>query len=126
MYITYYLAGTDCLHIYLSFNTFFILRCFDNIFEYISTDELFHTIFYLYKKVTFIGIHVRRTDYQAYLHYKFGAKKFAEVAYFQKAVEHMRSYIATEEVSAAFIIASDDPRWCFQTLIPALQEDLQV
>ncbi|XP_068086440.1 galactoside 2-alpha-L-fucosyltransferase SEC1-like [Anabrus simplex] len=76
------------------------------------------------QQVIFVGVHVRRTDYKGHIKLLYNATEEAGVVYYQRAVSWMRSTLSEEAngraVNIAFIVTSDDPTWCQDTLIPAL------
>ncbi|XP_067013902.2 galactoside alpha-(1,2)-fucosyltransferase 2 isoform X1 [Anabrus simplex] len=76
------------------------------------------------EQVIFVGVHVRRTDYKDQIKLLYNATEEAGVVYYQRAVSWMRSTLSEEAngraVNIAFIVTSDDPTWCQETLIPAL------
>lgn len=78
-------------------------------------------------QVTFIGIHVRRTDMEKYLGKDYGMIVPANVEYYRHAVADMQKYLSDQPRQVlAFVIASDDVGWCKKELIPALKKDLEV
>ncbi|XP_019767900.2 galactoside alpha-(1,2)-fucosyltransferase 2 isoform X1 [Dendroctonus ponderosae] len=59
------------------------------------------------KEYTFVGVHVRRTDYQGYLDRKYG-EKLVTKAFFINAMNYFNSKYS----NCLFIYVSDDPGWC--------------
>lgn len=63
--------------------------------------------------LTFVGIHVRRTDYRNYLWRTHGVF-LADADYFHNAMNYFRTkYHGT----VAFLVVSDDPSWCRHNLV---------
>ncbi|XP_019767909.2 galactoside alpha-(1,2)-fucosyltransferase 2 [Dendroctonus ponderosae] len=60
------------------------------------------------KHYTFIGVHVRRTDYVNYLKTSYHSKP-ATSQYFQNAMNYFKKKFS----NCIFIYVSDDPTWCF-------------
>lgn len=61
------------------------------------------------KARTFVGVHVRRTDYIGYLMRKHNAGP-ADVGFYKSAMEHYeRKYR-----DVVFVVVSDDPSWCWK------------
>lgn len=61
------------------------------------------------KNHTFVGVHVRRTDYIGYLMRKHNAKP-AEVDFYKFAM----SFFEIKYQNVIFIMVSDDPPWCWK------------
>ncbi|CAG9768177.1 unnamed protein product [Ceutorhynchus assimilis] len=61
------------------------------------------------KNYTFIGVHVRRTDYITYIGSKFGDSA-ASRQFYIKAM----NYYEDKYPNCLFIFISDDPAWCYQ------------
>lgn len=60
---------------------------------------------------TFVGVHIRRTDYEAALQKDRKSKGFyLSKAYYWSAMDHFRHYFT----NVIFVIASDDQEWCHQ------------
>ncbi|KAK7873961.1 hypothetical protein R5R35_012970 [Gryllus longicercus] len=62
---------------------------------------------------TFVGIHVRRTDYQNYL-WRTRRAFLADAGYFLSAMDYFRSKYGA---NVAFLVVSDDPTWCRHHLV---------
>lgn len=78
-------------------------------------------------QIIFIGIHVRRTDMIKYMKNKFNVKTPAGVEYYRHAIADMREHFyQNKSLILAFVLASDDLKWCKNYLIPKLNKDLQV
>ncbi|XP_044739753.1 galactoside 2-alpha-L-fucosyltransferase SEC1-like [Chrysoperla carnea] len=58
-------------------------------------------------EITYIGIHVRRTDYISLLK-RYGVKGFVKPEYFLQAMK----YFENKFPNVIFIVISDDPKWC--------------
>jgi hypothetical protein len=63
------------------------------------------------KNVTFVSIHIRRTDYKKWLLEK-GYGKLASREYFVAAMNTFRKKYVTSSTAVLFVIASDDVKWC--------------
>ncbi|KAB0804385.1 hypothetical protein PPYR_01355 [Photinus pyralis] len=61
-------------------------------------------------RCTFVGVHVRRTDYVSYLWRKYSIPPASPNFYYSA----MR-YFEAKYFNVIFIIVSDDPAWCIQT-----------
>ncbi|XP_031347125.1 galactoside 2-alpha-L-fucosyltransferase 3-like [Photinus pyralis] len=59
---------------------------------------------------TFVSVHIRRTDYQAYLKRKYSIR-LANTSFYYSAMKYFESKYS----SVVFIISSDDPNWCSKT-----------
>ncbi|XP_031347118.1 galactoside 2-alpha-L-fucosyltransferase 3-like [Photinus pyralis] len=59
---------------------------------------------------TFVSVHIRRTDYQAYLKRKYSIRP-ANATFYYSAMKYFESKYS----SVVFIISSDDPNWCSKT-----------
>ncbi|TRY61226.1 hypothetical protein TCAL_07989 [Tigriopus californicus] len=65
-----------------------------------------------------IGLHVRRTDYERVLSRRNAS--LVELEYFERAIREMKAIILGAEIAQhskmVFVVASDDPAWCMQQL----------
>lgn len=61
--------------------------------------------------ITFVGVHVRRTDYKGYL-WRTRKMNLADASYFHRAMDHFRSKFA----HVAFVVVSDEASWCLENL----------
>lgn len=61
---------------------------------------------------TFVGIHVRRTDYIRYLKRRYNTSS-ADVDYYLAAMK----YFEGKYENVKFIVVSDDPKWCKQNIV---------
>ncbi|XP_049799710.1 galactoside alpha-(1,2)-fucosyltransferase 2-like [Schistocerca nitens] len=77
-------------------------------------------------QVLAVGMHVRRTDYVAFLRYKYNATRGAGLGYYRRAAARMRKLLQPEGAALAFVVTSDDTRWCDRVLLPALRNDFKV
>ncbi|KAL1491251.1 hypothetical protein ABEB36_011872 [Hypothenemus hampei] len=60
------------------------------------------------REYTFIGVHVRRTDYEKYLNRKYGSGLVGS-QFFVNAMGHYKD----KYPNCLFIFISDDPKWCY-------------
>nr|CAD7418712.1 unnamed protein product [Timema poppensis] len=79
------------------------------------------------RETLFVGVHVRRDDY--FRAFKaFGVTSYADAGYYRHAVSWMLRKITSETTSAhniAFVLASDDPAWCKEVLVPELRDEIR-
>jgi Glycosyl transferase family 11 len=61
--------------------------------------------------ITFVGVHVRRTDYKGYL-WRTRKMNLADASYFHRAMDHFRAKFA----HVAFVVVSDEASWCLENL----------
>ncbi|KAJ8959525.1 hypothetical protein NQ314_006262 [Rhamnusium bicolor] len=61
------------------------------------------------KNHTFVGVHVRRTDYIGYLMWKYNAKP-ADMRFYMSAM----NFFERKYRNVVFIVVSDDPVWCWK------------
>ncbi|XP_071447752.1 galactoside 2-alpha-L-fucosyltransferase Sec1-like [Hetaerina americana] len=67
-------------------------------------------------EVSLVGVHVRQTDYKAYLVNQFGKSIVgANPDYYKRAMEKMRALRSGTTV--VFLIVSDDRQWCLRKLV---------
>jgi len=59
------------------------------------------------KNITYVGVHVRRTDYIGYLKRKFNASA-VKLNYF---LRHINVFLNKYQ-RVLFVVVSDDPKWC--------------
>ncbi|KDR14981.1 galactoside 2-alpha-L-fucosyltransferase 2-like [Zootermopsis nevadensis] len=64
------------------------------------------------KNVTYVGVHVRRTDYKAYLKRKYNAS-LVEPDFFPRQMNYFRNNYK----AVVFVVVSDEPRWCERELV---------
>ncbi|KAG8222755.1 hypothetical protein J437_LFUL008153 [Ladona fulva] len=69
----------------------------------------------------FVSIHVRRGDYDEYLHCKHNAS-LAPAAFYEEAMNRFRRYVKEK---VAFIVISDDILWCRANIV-TLRRDIFV
>lgn len=69
---------------------------------------------HLKKNVTFVGVHVRRSDFQTWLPMKYN-KTLVEAQYFLDVMSWFRKKLASE--TPIFLIFSDDPMWCKSEIV---------
>ena len=62
------------------------------------------------KKVIFVGVHVRRTDYPKHLDYLYKGVAVTP-AYFNAAMDKFRQELNADNTVVAFILASDELKW---------------
>lgn len=62
-----------------------------------------------FKSDTFVGIHIRRSDYILYLWRKYTVRP-AEDAFYFRAMAHFEAKYA----NVLFVAVSDDPKWCIE------------
>nr|CAD7415667.1 unnamed protein product [Timema cristinae] len=75
----------------------------------------------------FVGVHVRRDDYFRAFQ-AFGVTSYADAGYYKHAVSWMLRKLTSEATSAhniAFVLASDDPAWCKEVLVPELKDEIR-
>lgn len=58
---------------------------------------------------TFVGVHIRRTDYKNFLIVKHGIKP-ADITFYNSAM----NYFEDKYQKVVFVVVSDDPKWCFE------------
>nr|CAD7268441.1 unnamed protein product [Timema shepardi] len=79
------------------------------------------------RETLFVGVHVRRDDY--FRAFKaFGVTSYADAGYYRHAVSWMLRKLTSETTSAqniAFVLASDDPAWCKEVLVPELKHEIR-
>ncbi|KAF4529469.1 hypothetical protein B566_EDAN015581 [Ephemera danica] len=63
------------------------------------------------QNLTYIGVHVRRTDYKGYL-WRTRKMNLADAAYFHRAMDYFRE----KYKHVAFVIVSDESAWCIEHL----------
>ncbi|CAG9818396.1 unnamed protein product [Phaedon cochleariae] len=61
-----------------------------------------------YPAQTFVGVHVRRTDYMTYLNWKYQNVTIADQSYFLRAMEIFEGKFE----NVIFVVLSDDLSWC--------------
>ncbi|XP_066149727.1 galactoside 2-alpha-L-fucosyltransferase SEC1-like [Euwallacea fornicatus] len=76
-------------------------------------DKAQHTLWGVVRKLpkkqyTFVGVHVRRTDYEKYLKRKYD-EDLVDAQFFLNAMAYFRNKYA----NPLFIYVTDDPKWCF-------------
>nr|CAD7601160.1 unnamed protein product [Timema genevievae] len=79
------------------------------------------------RETLFVGVHVRRDDYFRAFQ-AFGVTSYADAGYYRHAVSWMLRKLTSEATSAhniAFVLASDDPAWCKEVLVPQLKDEIQ-
>jgi len=89
---------------------------FDNFFHFKEhiVDEiqkLLHSAVRGMKNITYVGVHVRRTDYIGYLKSKFNATP-VKPDYFVRQMNVFRN----KYKPIMFAVVSDDPKWCEREL----------
>nr|CAD7207162.1 unnamed protein product [Timema douglasi] len=79
------------------------------------------------RETLFVGVHVRRDDYFRAFQ-AFGVTSYADAGYYRHAVSWMLRKLTSETTSAhniAFVVASDDPAWCKEVLVPELRDEIR-
>lgn len=75
-------------------------------------------------EITFVGVHVRLTDYPRYITGGFGKNaQPVDVNYYLRATDYMIHQLQKKSASnIVFLIVSDDKNWCTSELIPSLEQ----
>ena len=76
-----------------------------------ESQRLLHSASRGVKNITYVGVHVRRTDYIVYLKSRFKASP-AEPDYFLRQMKVFRN----KYKPVMFFVSSDDPKWCEREL----------
>jgi galactoside 2-L-fucosyltransferase 1/2 len=76
-----------------------------------ESQRLLHSASKFMKNVTYVGVHVRRTDYIGYLKRKYNASP-VKPDYFLRQMNVFRN----KYKPVIFVVVSDDPRWCEREL----------
>ncbi|XP_046988555.1 galactoside 2-alpha-L-fucosyltransferase SEC1-like [Schistocerca americana] len=76
-----------------------------------------------HSQVCTVGVHVRRTDYGPYMRKLYPRWEEAGVEYYRAAAAEMLRALPARCAGVAFLVTSDDPRWCRRRLLPALRAD---
>ena len=74
-----------------------------------KADHFLNEISVKYKANVFIGVHVRRTDYEPHLKNLFKGRLLSK-RYFMEAKLYLEEKFPHSKM--IFIVASDDPKWC--------------
>lgn len=73
------------------------------------------------KEVVFAGVHVRRTDYADQLKLLYNSDRPADERYYGKAALWLNSTVVPPGGVLALVVASDDPSWVQEVLLPHLR-----
>ena len=76
-----------------------------------ESQKLLHIVSRDMKNITYVGVHVRRTDYIGYLKRKFNASAVKPDYY----LRHMNVF-RNKYQRVMFVVVSDDPKWCEREL----------
>jgi galactoside 2-L-fucosyltransferase 1/2 len=76
-----------------------------------------------YKNITYIGVHVRRTDFKTWLPLKYNTN-LINAKYFLEAMAWFRKKINSR--SLLFLIISDDPDWCKKEITSHVEDAILV
>lgn len=89
--------------------------------EYVANSNAIFNDVKLVKRssdLTFVGVHVRRTDYPAYVRRKYNIDSANESFYL-----HAMEWFRVRYENVAFLVVSDDIQWCKKNLV-SLHEDI--
>ncbi|GLH16680.1 L-Fucosyltransferase, partial [Gryllus bimaculatus] len=79
-------------------------------------------------KISYVGVHVRLTDYPMYLERRYGLKEgeLADTDYYVRAMEYMLKRLREDGIlKVVFAVVSDDMNWATNNLIPQLENYLK-
>ena len=76
-----------------------------------ESQRLLHIVSKGVKNITYVGVHVRRTDYKGHLKYLYNAY-MVKPDFFLRQMNLLRS----KYKSIMFVVVSDDPEWCEREL----------
>ena len=111
MATSYYGIIFNCLHklhpYWVKFNNFFQFK--EHIID--ESQNLLHSASRGMKNITYVGVHVRRTDYIGYLKRKFNATP-VKPNYFLRQMNVFRN----KYKPIMFVVVSDDTKWCEREL----------
>ncbi|GLG98006.1 L-Fucosyltransferase, partial [Gryllus bimaculatus] len=80
------------------------------------------------EEISYVGVHVRLTDYPRYLQERFGLKRedLAHTDYYVRAMEYMLKRLREDGISkVVFAVVSDGMNWTKKILIPQLENYLK-